>query len=78
MQPKYLVEVTDETGDVTPQSFTTRQAIVTHYQIPLYIVDKIIKLTNDPTFIPKRDSHRIYNDLVQSMKIQLIKPKVIY
>jgi len=76
MQPKYFVEVTDESAEVTSHSFTTRQGIVKHYQIPLYIVDKIIKLTNDPTFVPKRNSHRIYNDLVQSMTIQLIKPKV--
>lgn len=78
MQPKYLVEVTNENGEITTQTYTTRQAIVLHYQIPLYIVDKIIKLTNDATFVPKRNSHRIYNDLVKSTTIRLIKPKVVY
>lgn len=76
MQPKYLVSVFSESGDISEDSFTTRQEIVSHYKIPLYIVDKMIKLTNDPKFTTKRNSHRIYNDLVNSMTIHLIKPTI--
>lgn len=77
MQPKYLVTVFNDSEDISENAFSTRQEIVTHYKIPLYIVDKMIKMTNDPNFTAKRNSHRIYNELVNKMTIHLIKPTFV-
>lgn len=77
MQYKYRVEILDSsTGEVKEsQEYKTKKNIIEKYSIPMYIVDKIIKKTNDSTFATKRDSHMVYRDLMNTMKIEIIKPK---
>lgn len=77
MQYKYRVEILDnETGEVKESwDYRTKKDIAETYTIPMYIIDKLIKKTNDATFTTKRDSHMVYKDLMQSMKIEIIKPK---
>jgi len=76
MQYKYRVEILDNsTGEVKEsQEYKTKKNIIEKYSIPMYIVDKIIKKTNDSTFTTKRDSHLVYRDLMNTMKIEIIKP----
>jgi len=76
MQYKYRVEILDiSNGEVNEsQEYKTKKNIIEKYSIPMYIVDKIIKKTNDSTFTTKRDSHLVYRDLMNTMKIEIIKP----
>jgi hypothetical protein len=76
MQYKYRVEILDNsTGEVKEsQKYKTKKNIIEKYSIPMYIVDKIIKKTNDSTFTIKRDSHLVYRDLMNTMRIEIIKP----
>jgi len=76
MQYKYRVEILDNsTGEVKEsQEYKTKKNIIEKYSIPMYIVDKIIKKTNDSTFTTKRDSHLVYRDLMNTMRIEIIKP----
>lgn len=78
MQYKYRVEILDNsTGEVKEsQEYKTKKNIIEKYSIPMYIVDKIIKKTNDSTFTTKRDSHLVYRDLMNTMKIEIIKPNI--
>ena len=77
MQYKYRVEIVDkETSEVKEsRDFKTKKNIIETYNIPMYIVDKIIKKTNDSAFTTKRDSHMVYKDLMQTLRIEIIKPK---
>lgn len=79
MQEKYLVEISDPTIEIGfyHKNFKTRQEIVTAYNIPLYIVDKIIKMSNDLSYTTKRKGHRIFQTIFTNMKIYLIQPKLI-
>ncbi len=75
MQHKYRVDILDESGEVTESwDYTTKYNISTDYDIPLYMIEKIIKMTNNANYTTKRESHFIYRDLVKSMKIYLNKP----
>ncbi len=76
MQEKYLVEITSSDGSVRTKSYKTRKQIVDMYEIPLYIVDKLIKVSNDPSFTSKRKGHKIFQETFDTMKILFIKPKV--
>ena len=77
MQYKYRVEILDiSTGEVNEsQEYKTKKNIIEKYSIPMYIVDTIIKKTNDSTFTTKRESHMVYKDLINTMRIEIIKPK---
>jgi hypothetical protein len=77
MQYKYRVEILDiSTGEVNEShEYKTKKNIIEKYSIPMYIVDKIIKKTNDSTFTTKRESHMVYKDLMNTMRIEIIKPK---
>ena len=78
MQYKYRVEIVDkETGEVKKsREYKTKKNMIEAYNIPMYIIDKIIKKTNDATFATKRESHMVYKDLMQTMRIQIIKPSI--
>jgi hypothetical protein len=77
MHYKYRVEILDkETGEAKESwDFKTKNGICESYNIPMYIIDKLIKKTNDPSFTTKRDSHMVYKDLMQSMRIEIRKPQ---
>jgi hypothetical protein len=72
---KYLVEVCGDNNEIIKQvTFHKRNQIALEFGIPLYIVDKVIKISNDFTFKTKRKSHKLYQDLIKQMKIYIIKP----
>lgn len=77
MQYKYRVDIFDtESGELKESwEYRTKGDISSTYSIPMYIIDKIIKKTNDPTFTTKRESHMVYKELMQSMRIELVKPQ---
>lgn len=77
MNEKYLVETISEESDYEPdhQTFKTKGEIAAAYNLPMYFVDKLIKISNDPGFVTKRKSHRVFQDIECTMKILLIKPK---
>ena len=74
MKEKYLVYVYSNKKP-TDQSlfFKTRCEMALFLQIPLYVVDKIIKISNDITFKTKRKCHPIYQKLVDTIKIIVLK-----
>lgn len=78
MQYKYRVEILDtETGIIKEcWDYKTKKDISKSYEIPMYIIDKIIKKTNVPDFSTKRESHMVYKDLMQSMRIEINKPNL--
>jgi hypothetical protein len=73
---KYSVTTTSPDGVTTTKLFRTRKQIVDEYEIQLYLVDKIIKLCNDKNYQSK-GTHRIFKDLIDNMKIKLIKSKFL-
>lgn len=73
---KYSVTTTSPDGVTTTKLFRTRKQIVDEYEIQLYLVDKIIKLCNDKNYQSK-GTHRIFKDLIDNMKILLIKSKFL-
>ena len=76
MRYKYRVEILDENKEIIETwACKTKKEISEGYTLPLYIIDKIIKKTNDPTYPIKRD-HLVYRDIMQQMRIQLIKPQL--
>jgi hypothetical protein len=78
MQYKYRVEIIDiETGEVKEcWDYRTKKDIAETYTIPMYIIDKLIKKTNDATFTTKREPHMVYKELMQSMRIEINRPKL--
>lgn len=78
MQYKYRVEIIDnETGEIKESwDYRTKRDIAETYTIPIYIIDKLIKKTNDSTYTTKRDPHMVYKELMQSMRIEISKPKL--
>jgi len=78
MQFKYRVEILDTTtGEVLEGwEYKTKRDIAETYNIPMYIIDKIIKKTNDSTFTTKRDAHMVYKELMKTMRIEIITPQI--
>jgi hypothetical protein len=76
MQYKYKMEIMDSNGNVeVMRMYVRKSAIAKDYNIPNYIVDKIIKITNncDPNFVQKRETQLYYREIVKTMKIYLVK-----
>lgn len=72
---KYRVEFLDETGEIKESwDYQKKKDVSADYNIPMYLIDKIIRKTNDPQYTTKREAHYIYRDLMNTMKIHLIKP----
>lgn len=78
MQYKYRVEILNsETNEIKESwDFKTKKDISESYSIPMYMIDKIIKKTNDAQYTTKREPHSIYKELMQTMRITLNKPKL--
>jgi hypothetical protein len=78
MQYKYRVEILDiETCEVKEcWDYRTKQDISETYKIPMYIIDKLIKKTNDSTYTTKRNPHMVYKELMNSMRIEINRPKL--
>lgn len=78
MQFKYRVEIIDiETREVKEcWDYRTKQDISEECRIPMYIIDKLIKKTNDPTYTTKRNPHMVYKELMDSMRIEINRPKL--
>lgn len=74
MRQKYLIEILNEDMTLSEYSYQTRSDIAEDYNIPLYIVDKMIKLSNDSGFKTKRKCHKIFQEFVDTHKITYIKP----
>lgn len=75
MHHKYRVEIMDTEGEVKETAtYKTKNQIRHTYNIPLYIIDKIIKNTNDSTGTTK--THLVYRNLMQTMRIHLNTPQL--
>jgi len=46
------------------------------FNVPLYIINKIIRKSNDSDFDKKKDLHKIYNQFFNEVDIFLIKPEL--
>ena len=71
MRFKYLVNYKG-----TIKRLTTKQQIMDLFNVPLYIVNKIIRKSNDLDFKKKKDLHKIYNQFFNEVDIFLIKPEL--
>ncbi len=71
MREKYLISYKGKT-----KTFQTKQQIMKLFQCPLYIINKIIRKSNDPDYETKADCHGIYNEFYNSLDIKLIKPEI--
>ena len=69
MRDKYIVRYYDNI-----KKFRTKNEIMQYFQVPLYIIDKIIKKTanND---VGK--CHMCYEDIYSNVDITVIKPTLI-
>ena len=68
MKDKYLVTYNDNI-----KKFKTKSEITQHFDCPLYIVDKIIKKTEDDN----GKCHMAYDELYKNVCIHILKPKLI-
>ena len=71
MRNKYLVNYKGIT-----RKLTTKQQIMDLFNVPLYIINKIIRKSNDSDFEKKKDLHKIYNQFFNEVDIFLIKPEL--
>jgi hypothetical protein len=73
---KYLIEIVNE-PDITQtfKLFKTKKEICTEFNIPEYIVDKLLKINNDSCYTTKRGMHAIYQEIKKNVKIYLLRPK---
>jgi len=71
MRNKYLVNYKG-----TIKRLTTKQQIMDLFNVPLYIINKIIRKSNDSDFEKKKDLHKIYNQFFNEVDIFLIKPEL--
>ena len=73
---KYLIVHCSEIDGKVKEyhQFKTRNDIKKKYNIPLYIIDKMISLNNDVDFRSKRDFQKIFQHLIKTVKIYLIRP----
>ena len=74
MRQKYLMEIINEDMTGNEYSYKTRADIADDYNIPLYIVDKMIKMSVDTGFKMKRKCHKIFQEFMDTHKITHIKP----
>ena len=75
MNYKYIVRITKD-DNVEETKYKTRGEIATQYNIPLYTIDKIIKMTNDKSFKTKRKCHECLKNTFEKMKIFFIEPEL--
>lgn len=76
MQHKYLVEIYDDLGElIKAKSFKTKVEIAQKYNLTLQLIDRIIKLSNNPDFKLKK-IHKQYEDFYKKIKIILIKKDI--
>ena len=71
MRNKYLVNYKGIT-----RKLRTKQQIMDLFNVPLYIINKIIRKSNDSDFEKKKDLHKIYNQFFNEVDIFLIKPEL--
>ncbi len=71
MRNKYLVNYKGIT-----RKLGTKQQIMDLFNVPLYIINKIIRKSNDSDFEKKKDLHKIYNQFFNEVDIFLIKPEL--
>ena len=71
MRNKYLVNYKGIT-----RKLTTKQQIMDLFNVPLYIINKIIRKSNDSKFQIKKKLHNVYNDFFNEVDIYLIKPEL--
>ena len=71
MRNKYLVKYKD-----IKRKLGTKQQIMDLFNVPLYIVNKIIRKSNDSELKKKKDLHSVYNDFFNEVDIFLIKPEL--
>jgi hypothetical protein len=82
MKSKYLILTFSADGLYTGSNVCkTKKEIVKLYAIPLYIVDKIITLNNQPLEYllaeeNKQNTHNIYKTVISQMVIYLIRPNL--
>lgn len=71
MQDKYLIKYKEIT-----KRLQTKQQIMNLFNIPLYIVNKVIQKTNNIDYKTKANLHGIYNEFYNDTDIYLIKPTI--
>ena len=71
MRNKYLVNYKGIT-----RKLGIKQQIMDLFNVPLYIINKIIRKSNDSDFEKKKDLHKIYNQFFNEVDIFLIKPEL--
>lgn len=88
MQNKYYVEIytntnedkddnetdKDEEEEVEVLEFKTKLEMREHFKVPLYMIDKLIDISNNPDYKQLRKPHRIYKDFIKNVRIYLMKP----
>lgn len=88
MQNKYYVEIYNNTNgdkdnmsdnetdneEVEVLEFKTKSEMREHFKVPLYMIDKLIDISNNPDYKQLRKPHRIYKDFIKNVRIYLMKP----
>lgn len=68
MEYKFRVEILDVCGEVEESwDFKTKKDISATYNIPVYVVNKLIA-----------DMHQYYKELLSSMRISINRPNITY
>ena len=71
MKDKYLISYKDQI-----HTFQTKKQIMDLFKVPLYIIDKIIKKSNNLDYKTKANCHSVYRDFYNELNITLIKPDI--
>lgn len=64
----------EEVEEVEVLEFKTKSEMREHFKVPLYMIDKLIDISNNPDYKQLRKPHRIYKDFIKNVRIYLMKP----
>lgn len=50
--------------------------MIEFFNVPLYLINKVIYKTNEPNYITKANCHDIYSDFYDNVNIYLLKAEI--
>jgi len=71
MRYKYSATYNDQTKE-----FKSKNEMIEFFNVPLYLINKVIYKTNEPNYITKANCHDIYSDFYDNVNIYLLKAEI--
>jgi hypothetical protein len=76
MNYKYSVKVIKDSGKEETRKFKTQKEICQYLNLPLYLINKIIKRDNDIPNYKLTNTQMIYKDVIDKIHIDVLKKTI--